>query len=92
VAKAARSQGRAAFACSLTDKFHTSKLLSMYCPSCLAQFPSDLAGSLLEQALQTLGIAKSRLSDLTDEEKKRLDDAVWRLVTAADVGDNPCGD
>jgi len=64
----------------------------MYHPACLTPFPADLADSLLEQALSQIGLPKDRLSDLTDSEKARLDDAVWRLVTAADVGDEPCHD
>jgi len=64
----------------------------MYRPVCLDSFPADLADSLLEQALQSLGLAKDRLDNLTDEEKTRLDDATWRLVTAADVGNEPCAD
>jgi len=64
----------------------------MYRPDCLSPFPADLADSLLDQALQTLGIAKDRLDNLTADEKRRLDDAAWRLVTAADVSDKPCGE
>ena len=64
----------------------------MYFPSCLAPFPIDLADSLLDQALQTVGLAKERLANLTDDEKRRLDEVTWRLVTAADVSDKPCGD
>jgi len=64
----------------------------MYCPACLVPFPADLADSLLDQALDTLGLAKDRLEILTDDEKRRLDEATWRLVTAADVSDKPCGD
>jgi len=64
----------------------------MYRPKCLAPFPADLADSLLDQALSQIGLAKDRLSNLTAAEKARLDDAVWRLVTAADVSDKPCHD
>jgi len=64
----------------------------MYRPSCLAPFPTDLAESLIDQALDTLGIAKDRLDNLADDEKRRLDEATWRLVTAADVSDKPCHD
>ena len=64
----------------------------MYRPECLNPFPPDLADSLLEMALERTGIAKERLANLTDEEKHRLDEATWRLVTAADVSDKPCGD
>jgi len=64
----------------------------MYRPNSLSPFPPDLADSLLEQALQGLGLSQGRLSDLTEEEKTALDAAVWRLVTAADVSDQPCAD
>jgi len=64
----------------------------MYRPSCLDPFPADLADSLLDQALSQIGLAKDRLANLTDSEKQRLDDATWRLVTAADVSDRPCHD
>jgi len=64
----------------------------MYRPSCLAPFPTDLADSLLDQVLENLGIAKASLGNLSDDEKRRLDEAAWRLVTAADVSDKPCAD
>jgi len=64
----------------------------MYRPACLEPFPADLADSLLEQALETLGLAKGRLAELADDEKRRLDAAAWRLVTAADISDHPCHD
>jgi len=64
----------------------------MYRPACLAPFPTDLADSILDQALESIGLAKDRLANLTDDEKRRLDEATWRLVTAADVGDKTCGD
>ena len=64
----------------------------MYKPECLNPFPDDLADSLLEMALERTGIAKERLANLTDDEKRRLDEVTWRLVTAADVSDTPCGD
>jgi len=64
----------------------------MYRPKCLDPFPADLADSLLDQALSQIGLSKDRLVDLADDEKKRLDDASWRLVTAADVSDKPCHD
>ena len=64
----------------------------MYRPECLNPFPGDLADSLLEMALERTGIAKERLANLSDEEKRRLDEVTWRLVTAADVSDKPCGD
>ena len=64
----------------------------MYRPECLNPFPADLADSLLEMALERTGLTKGRLENLTEEEKRRLDDATWRLVTAADVSDKPCGD
>lgn len=65
---------------------------AMYRPDCLSPFSADLADSLLEQALESVGLAKDRLANLTDDEKRRLDEATWRLVTAADVSDKPCGD
>jgi len=64
----------------------------MYRPACLEPFPADLADSLLAQALEGIGLAQDRLANLTDDERRRLDEAVWRLVTAADVSDRPCGD
>ena len=64
----------------------------MYKPECLNPFPDDLADSLMEMALERTGIAKERLANLTDDEKRRLDEVTWRLVTAADVSDTPCGD
>ena len=64
----------------------------MYCPECLNPFPADLAESLLEMALERTGIPKERLTNLSDDEKRRLDEATWRLVTAADVSDKPCDD
>ena len=64
----------------------------MYRPECLNPFPADLSDSLMEMALERTGIAKERLANLTDDEKKRLDEVAWRLVTAADVSDKPCGD
>ena len=64
----------------------------MYKPECLNPFPDDLADSLMEMALERTGIAKERLANLTDDEKRRLDEVAWRLVTAADVSDKPCGD
>ena len=64
----------------------------MYKPECLNPFPDDLADSLLEMALKRAGLTKDRLEGLTDDEKKRLDEVTWRLVTAADVSDTPCGD
>jgi len=64
----------------------------MYRPSSLEPFPADLADSLLEQALQTIGLEKERLGNLTDEEKKRLDEVTWRLINAEDVSDRPCHD
>ena len=64
----------------------------MYCPECLKPFPADLADSLLEMALERTGIGKDRLENLSDEEKRRLDEVTWRLVTAVDVSDKPCGD
>ena len=64
----------------------------VYRPDCLGPFPSDLADSLLEMALARTGLGHDRLANLTDEEKRRLDEVTWRLVTAADVSDTPCGD
>lgn len=64
----------------------------MYRPSCLDSFPADLADSLLEMALERTGLARERLVNLSDDERRRLDEATWRLVTAADVSDKPCGD
>ena len=64
----------------------------MYRPECLNPFPADLSDSLMEMALERTGIAKERLANLTDDEKKRLDEVAWRLVTAADVSEKPCGD
>ena len=64
----------------------------MYKPECLNPFPGDLADSLMEMAQEWTGIAKERLANLTDDEKRRLDEVAWRLVTAADVSDKPCGD
>ena len=64
----------------------------MYRPECLNPFPRDLADSLMEMALARTGLTEARLADLTDEEKRRLDEVTWRLVTAADVSDKPCGD
>ena len=64
----------------------------MYKPECLNPFPDDLADSLMEMALERTGIAKERLANLSDDEKRRLDEVTWRLVTAADVSDKPCGD
>ena len=64
----------------------------MYRPECLNPFPADLSDSLMEMALERTGVAKERLANLTDDEKKRLDEVAWRLVTAADVSDKPCGD
>ena len=46
----------------------------------------------MEMALERTGLAKERLENPTDEEKQRLDEVMWRLVTAADVSDKPCGD
>ena len=67
--------------------------MKTYRPACLDPFPADLADSLLEMALERTGITKERLANnLSDEEKHRLDEVAWRLVTAADVSDNPCGD
>ena len=64
----------------------------MYSPECLNPFPADLAESLLEMALERTGIARERLESLSDDERRRLDEATWRLVTAADVSDKPCDD
>lgn len=64
----------------------------MYRPECLNPFPRDLADSLMEMALARTGLTEARLADLTDDEKRRLDEVTWRLVTAADVSDKPCGD
>ena len=64
----------------------------MYKPECLNPFPADLADSLLEMALERTGLSKERLENLSDDEKRRLDEVSWRLVTAADVSDQPCGD
>ena len=64
----------------------------MYRPECLNPFPQDLADSLLEMALERTGLAKVRLENLSDDEKRRLDEVAWRLVTAADVSDSPCHD
>ena len=64
----------------------------MYRPECLNPFPADLADSLLEMALERTGIARERLESLSDDERRRLDEATWRLVTAADVSDKPCDD
>ena len=66
--------------------------MRIYRPDCLNPFPADLADSLLEMALERTGLSKERLESLTEGEKRRLDDAAWRLVTAADVSDKPCGD
>ena len=65
--------------------------MSPYRPACLDPFPVDLADSLLEMALERTGFGRERLTDLSDDEKSRLDAVVWRLVTAADVSDTPCG-
>lgn len=66
--------------------------MKTYRPDCLNPFPADLADSLLEMALERTGLARERLGGLTDDEKRRLDEVTWRLVTAADVSDKPCGD
>ena len=66
--------------------------MRVYRPDCLNPFPAVLADSLLEMALERTGLSKERLGNLTEGEKRRLDDAAWRLVTAADVSDKPCGD
>ena len=66
--------------------------MKIYRPACLDPFPTDLADSLLEMALERTGLTRERLAtSLSDEEKRRLDEVTWRLVTAADVSDNPCG-
>ena len=64
----------------------------MYRPECLNPFPEDLADSLLEMALERTGISRGHLENLSDDEKKCLDEMAWRLVTAADVSDKPCDD
>jgi len=64
----------------------------MYRPACLDPFPTDLADSLLAMALDRSGLSTDRLSNLSAAEKLRLDEVTWRLVTAADVSDNPCHD
>ena len=64
----------------------------MYRPECLNPFPADLAASLMEMAMERTGLSRERLENLTDDEKRRLDEVTWRLVTAADVSDTPCGD
>lgn len=64
----------------------------MYRPECLNPFPQDLADSLLEMALERTGLSRERLENLSDDEKRRLDEVAWRLVTAADVSDSPCHD
>lgn len=64
----------------------------MYQPECLSPFPADLADSLLEMALERMGLSRTRLENLNEDEKRRLDEVTWRLVTAADVSDRPCGD
>ena len=46
----------------------------------------------MEMALERMGLSPERLANLSDEEKRRLDEVAWRLVTAADVSDRPCGD
>ena len=66
--------------------------MKTYRPASLNPFPADLADSLLEMALERTGLARERLGGLTDDEKRRLDEVTWRLVTAADVSDKPCGD
>lgn len=66
--------------------------MSPYRPACLNPFPTDLADSLLEMALDRTGLTLERLESLSADEKRRLDEVTWRLVTAADVSDNPCGD
>ena len=65
--------------------------MESYRPECLNPFPSDLADSLLEMALERTGLTPERLTNLTDDERRRLDEVTWRLVTAADVSDSPCG-
>ena len=62
-----------------------------YRPACLDPVPADLADSLMEMALERTGLDPERLVNLSDEEKRRLDEVMWRLVTAADVSDTPCG-
>ena len=62
----------------------------MYRPACLDPFPADLADSLLAMALDRSGLVLERMDGLTDDEKRRLDEVTWRLVTAADVSDKPC--
>lgn len=64
----------------------------IYRPSCLASFPADLADSLLEMAREQTGLSKHQLENLSDDDKRRLDEVTWRLVTAADVSDSPCAD
>ena len=64
----------------------------MYRPACLDPFPADLADSLLAMALDRSGLVWERMDGLTDDEKRRLDEVTWRLVTAADVSDKPCDD
>ena len=64
----------------------------MYRPACLDPFPTDLADSLLAMALDRSGLSRERLARLSDDERRRLDEVAWRLVTAADVSDKPCGD
>ena len=64
----------------------------MYRPACLDPFPADLADSLLAMALDRSGLSGERLGCLSEDEKRRLDEVTWRLVTAADVSDKPCGD
>jgi len=64
----------------------------MYPPSILNPFPADLADSLLAQALERIGLSQDRLADLSADEKRRLGEETWRLVTAADVSDKPCHD
>lgn len=63
----------------------------MYHPECLDPFPPEVAEGLLEMALSRTGIARAKLNDLTAEERQRLDANLWRLVTAADIPDTPCG-
>ena len=69
-----------------------TKEMKMYRPECLNPFPEDLADSLMDMALERMGIAKERLANLSDEEKRRLDEVTWRLVTAADVSEEACCD
>ena len=66
--------------------------VDMYCPDCLKPFPADLADSLLAMALERMGLAAERLENQTDGERRQLDEMLWRLITAADVGDRPCAD